>query len=108
MKINKDYIRFTFFYNEKILNTSIDILDLSARASNGLKRSGIKTIGELIENWNRLPNLKQFGKKSLHETRSAIFNYNIEKMSEEQIIQFIQDFRYKSGEEREYEYRENS
>lgn len=104
MKKNKEYIEFPFYYNEKILNTDILELNLSVRSNNGLRRSQIHTIGELIENWDKLPGIKHFGIKSVKETRSALFNYNIERMDDEHLSKFLELFRYRKEEKKEDEY----
>ena len=100
MKLYKDYIEFPFFYTEAILNTSIEELNLSVRASNGLKHSNIKTLGQIIDNWNTLGAIGNFGAKSVKEVKSALFNYNIERLDEEQLLRFLELFRYRKGIER--------
>ena len=89
-----EMIQFPFFYNDSILNIPIHELDLSVRAMNGLKRQGISTIGQIIENWNCLKDIKHFGSKCIRETKSAIFNYNVERLSKEQTLKFLETFRY--------------
>ena len=54
--------------NKKVLETSIDDLDLSVRAYNCLKRAGILTLNDLIEkSEGEMMKIRNLGKKSLKE-----------------------------------------
>ena len=54
--------------NQKILDTSIDDLDLSVRAYNCLKRAGILTLRDLTDKTeNEMMKIRNLGKKSLKE-----------------------------------------
>lgn len=54
--------------NVKILETSIDDLDLSVRAYNCLKRAGILTLHDLVDkSENEMMKIRNLGKKSLKE-----------------------------------------
>jgi len=54
--------------NVKILETSIDDLDLSVRAYNCLKRAGILTLKNLVDkSENEMMKIRNLGKKSLKE-----------------------------------------
>ena len=54
--------------NVKILETSIDDLDLSVRAYNCLKRAGILTLKNLVDKTeNEMMKIRNLGKKSLKE-----------------------------------------
>ena len=54
--------------NVKILETSIDDLDLSVRAYNCLKRAGITTLKDLVnKSENEMMKIRNLGKKSLKE-----------------------------------------
>ncbi len=59
--------------NKKILETSIDDLDLSVRAYNCLKRAGILTIRDLVDkSENEMMKIRNLGKKSLKEVIDKI------------------------------------
>lgn len=50
------------------LNESVEILDLSLRASNCLRRADIKTLGELLNRTeSQLLSIRNLGKKSFKE-----------------------------------------
>jgi DNA-directed RNA polymerase subunit alpha len=56
---------------DQYFNVEIDVLDLSVRTYNSLKRTGITTIGEVLEILERGPNtllmIRNFGERSLNE-----------------------------------------
>ena len=53
---------------DKLLDLSIEELELSVRASNGLKRASINTVGNLIEkNREEMSKIRNLGQKSLEE-----------------------------------------
>jgi DNA-directed RNA polymerase subunit alpha len=58
-------------YDEERYNTPIETLDLSVRVFNSLKRTGITTIGEVLEMLDKGPDamlaIRNFGEKSLDE-----------------------------------------
>lgn len=54
--------------NEKVLEMTIEELDLSVRSFNCLKRAGINTVGDLIgKSENEMMKVRNLGKKSLEE-----------------------------------------
>lgn len=58
-------------WDEEKFNTPIEVLDLSVRVFNSLKRTGITTVGEVLEMLDRGPDamlaIRNFGEKSLDE-----------------------------------------
>ena len=59
--------------NQKILETSIDDLDLSVRAYNCLKRAGILTLRDLTDkSENEMMKIRNLGRKSLKEVMDKI------------------------------------
>jgi DNA-directed RNA polymerase subunit alpha len=53
--------------------TSVDTLELSVRAANGLINAGCKTIGDIIDKSpNDLLRVKNFGRKSLKELQEVL------------------------------------
>ncbi len=59
--------------NVKILETSIDDLDLSVRAYNCLKRAGILTLKDLVsKSENEMMKIRNLGKKSLKEVMDKV------------------------------------
>lgn len=71
-----------------LVETQIDILDLTKRAKNCLKRERIETIGELLKRKpNDLLKIKNFGSKSLEEIKKELkdkFDIDYEKLYQEE------------------------
>lgn len=58
---------------DKVLDTTIEELELSVRSSNCLKRAGINTVGELIDKTeDDLMKVRNLGKKSLQEIKDKL------------------------------------
>ncbi|MBI1884000.1 MAG: DNA-directed RNA polymerase subunit alpha [Chlamydiae bacterium] len=58
---------------EKVLNMSIDEIELSVRASNCIQKANIKTIGDLVQKTEgEMLKYKNFGKKSLNEIKKIL------------------------------------
>ena len=63
--------------SEKFCDRSIDSMDLSVRASNGLKRIGAMTIRELtdkIMDESGLETVRNLGRKSISEIKTKLLN----------------------------------
>lgn len=58
---------------DKVLEMSIEELELSVRASNGLKRANINTVGDLIEKTREeMSKIRNLGQKSLEEIEKKL------------------------------------
>ena len=69
-----------------VTGVPVEELNLSARASNGLKRNQVMTIDEILEvNLGRMRNL---GVKSVKEIKNAILEYSYERMTQQQKTEF--------------------
>ena len=65
-------------------NRSIEVLNLSMRTTNALKRANITTIGQILSlSNNDLLHLRNFGTKSLDELRDALAAHGYSVDSEE-------------------------
>ena len=63
---------------DRILETTIEELELSVRSSNCLKRAGINTVGELInKSEDDLMKVRNLGKKSLEEIKGKLAELNL-------------------------------
>jgi DNA-directed RNA polymerase alpha subunit len=70
-------------------DTSIDVLDMSVRATNSLKRSGVKTFGQLVE--CDLRKLRGCGKNTIKEINTRFISYVYDLYNDEQRKQFWRD-----------------
>ena len=60
-------------HREKVLEMTIEELDLSVRAYNCLKRAGINTVAELVQrNQEDMMKVRNLGKKSLEEVEQKL------------------------------------
>jgi len=71
--------RVIFFCSDALMNTDVsDMLDLSVRSSNALKRAGYRTVGDLIEgveSFDDLTKIRNCGAKSRAEIMGRLFFY---------------------------------
>ena len=74
------------------LNADLSELALSVRAYNGLRRSGIFTLGDLTEALlqNALPCIRNLGRKSISEIKTKMLNYCYCRLSEREKTAFFQ------------------
>ncbi len=62
----------------KLLNTSVEELELTVRSSNCLKNANIKTIGDLTKKTEEeIAKTRNFGKKSLSEIKEKLKEWNL-------------------------------
>ncbi|MDP3980690.1 MAG: DNA-directed RNA polymerase subunit alpha C-terminal domain-containing protein, partial [Chlamydiota bacterium] len=63
---------------DKVLNMSIDEIELSVRASNCIQQANIKTLGELASKTEQeMLKYKNFGKKSLNEIKKILVDMGL-------------------------------
>lgn len=71
---------------EKILNMTIEELDLSVRSFNCLKRAGINTVDDLInKSPDEMMRVRNLGKKSLEEVIIKLQSYGLNFMDEKEL-----------------------
>ena len=71
--------------NEKVLDLTIDELDLSVRSFNCLKRAGINTVADLIgKSEEDMMKVRNLGRKSLEEVIAKLdsFGFTLKKEDE--------------------------
>ena len=69
--------------------TPIEELNLSVRASNGLKRAQIMTVDGVLEKSSaELYRLRNMGVKSIREVKNAVHNYSYDQMTQKQRKEF--------------------
>ena len=75
--------KFKTEFSESVLERSIDSLDFSVRASNALKRSGVHTVGGVIEliGSDSLIGIRNLGKKTQNEIKTRILLFSFEELS---------------------------
>ncbi len=69
---------------EKVLEMTIEELDLSVRSFNCLKRAGINTVNDLIDkSAEEMMKVRNLGKKSFEEVKSKLHSLGYELSSED-------------------------
>jgi len=83
-----------FYYTDTFMNTDIsDMLDLSVRSSNALKRAGYRTVGDLIDRLDSLEDLQTIrncGAKSRYEIMGKLFFYQYMQIPVEKRTAYMQ------------------
>lgn len=70
--------RFNIYLTERMQNKDVEVLELSERAKNALKRAGVRTIGDLVSRFRsstELGRLRNCGSKSVNEIMVKLFCY---------------------------------
>ena len=66
----------TAFISKDVIETPIEALDLTVRVFNALKRTGITTVGDVLELLDKgesaMLSIRNFGDKSLTELKAAM------------------------------------
>ena len=71
--------------NQKILDMTIEELDLSVRSFNCLKRAGINTVEDLINKTEEeMMKVRNLGKKSLDEVINKLHSFGLDLRSEDE------------------------
>ena len=70
---------------EKVLEMTIEELDLSVRSFNCLKRAGINTVEDLINKTEEdMMKVRNLGKKSLDEVINKLHSFGLDLRSEDE------------------------
>lgn len=79
-------------YTHKVCGMNIDEMQLSVRSWNALKRSGISTIGELIDliMQDGLIKIRNLGKISISEIKTKLLMLGFSDLSETEKIHFFE------------------
>lgn len=88
-------LHFRIPMTQALWNTNIDELNLTVRSRNGLMRAGTDTIGkvaELIMNDDGLSKVRNLGRKSVAEIKTAILAEGYNQLDHTARLVFWQDF----------------
>ena len=77
-----------FVMRESTKNKDVDILDLSTRSKRRLDKAKYETIGEVVENWDKLPRLSGMGENSIREIGNKILDLAVSEMTEDELWNF--------------------
>lgn len=93
-------IRFTMYVNDEMMKADITDLDMSMRPTNGLRRAGFTSIGELVNSINGVEDLnriRNLGRKSVEEIMLALMVYQYSVLSNEKKKNYIQNLKELNG-----------
>ena len=78
-------------FSENALRTNVEDLALSVRSYNAIRRTGISTIGDLVDRLNQgdLKGIRNLGAKSYKEIQTKILVYGFERLSENEQTSFF-------------------
>lgn len=88
-------IKISIPLSQKFCDKSIDDMDLSVRASNGLKRSGAMTVRELtdtIMSEKGLDTVRNLGKKSISEIKTKLLFLAYNELNDKEKQAFWNEF----------------
>ena len=83
---------FPIYMTEKLEQTDIEVLELSVRSYNCLKRAGISTIGQLcsrVHGSEDLKSIRNCGKTSVAEIMDSLFAYQYAQLNPERRGKFL-------------------
>ncbi len=80
-------------FSKRGCETSIELLNLSVRAHNALKRAGAFTVGEVIDRIasGELIKIRNLGAKTAAEIKAAILEFGYGELTEKEQKSFIDD-----------------
>lgn len=91
IKPNNKQIRFVFKYGNRFKG-DLELLNLTDRSYNCLRRNGLHNIKDVADKWDNLKQLKQMGSKSVKDIRNSFLAYYYETLDcDEERKQFWTD-----------------
>lgn len=83
-----------FRCGEQLMSTDVsDLLDISVRASNALKRAGFQTVGDLItriESFDEIARIRNCGATTISEIMGRLFFYQYSLIPKDQRTAYLQ------------------
>ena len=86
--------KFRMYMTKEMMSAPIEVLDLSMRPANCLKRAGFKTVGDVVKAVapeQGIGNLRNCGKKSVREIKEQLFLFNYNCMDAKRQEAYLQE-----------------
>ena len=77
-------------FNIKNPDTSIMDIGMPNRGVNALMRNGARTVGDVLDLFERSTNLKGVGEKTLRESKQALIEWNWSMMTQSEQRQYLE------------------
>ncbi|MCR4608559.1 MAG: hypothetical protein K5750_02540 [Eubacterium sp.] len=100
IEANRKLFRFSVMFTKSQLEQDIEVLDLNTRPNNGLRRSGIHTLGNLIKiagatpeetSRKRMQAFRNLGKESAEEILIKLFYYQFHVIPDAKKKEYMQE-----------------
>lgn len=85
-------LTFPLTFKKEFKEEKIEIMQLSVRAGNSLKRGNIFTIGSLLERFDSLQKLRNCGESTVKEIKNAFLQAWYETLEPEEVTEFWNEF----------------
>ncbi|MCR5789189.1 MAG: hypothetical protein K6G83_04800 [Lachnospiraceae bacterium] len=69
----------------------ISCLELSNRSANALYRTNCTNVGDIIDKWHDLTEIRGLGDNSIKEIKNAVVEESLSLMTKEQVVDFFYD-----------------
>lgn len=94
-------LKVLFRCSELLMSTDVsDLLDISVRASNALKRAGFQTVGDLltrIESFDEIARIRNCGATTISEIMGRLFFYQYSLVPKDQRTAYMQTILHLNG-----------
>ena len=84
-------IRFRMRKYQRIEKMPIEVMDLSTRSHNGLRRNGINTIDDVLNKWDRLPMFRGLGDNCVKEIKMGVISLYYDTLDDKEKKVFWKD-----------------
>ena len=78
-----------FRLTEEIKNTDVHVLELGNRETHILQRVGCKTVGEVVENLEKIKMTRGTGVTTMKSIVNTVVNYMITNLPDEELIEWF-------------------
>lgn len=89
---NRNKMGLPINYKNEFCKIDIAYLDLTVRSSNVLRRNHINTMGDIMDHFKDLAKYRNCGKASVQEIKEKFLQFWYERLSENQVQLFWEDF----------------
>lgn len=84
--------KFSMYQNHSYMDAPLEVLELSVRSFNSLKRAGFSTINDVVSAINGRDDLRKFrnlGSKSTEEIIVSLFTYQYINLKDEKKVEYL-------------------